>query len=574
MNTRIYRLHSSAFQEEVLQQVQEIFRENFAAVADYADKIPKLLDAPFTFGYRTILLVAERRPRRVSGFAIVIYFPEVKACYLDFMAVSKSVQGGGLGSSLYEAARELCVFLKARGLYFEVLPDDPALVTDPVELSNNRKRLRFYERYGARPIIGTKFEMPVDESAAPHLVFDGLGRSEPLRRKEAQAAVQVMLERKYSHMVDREYIHLVVSSFRDDPVRIRPPIYVKKNSIPKPPAAGRLAKSFALVVSDAEDLHYVKDSGYVERPARARVLREAALATGLFSVVKPKHAGESFLRAVHDADFLAYLETACKKLGTERPVYPYVFPIRRPERRPKELAVRAGYYCIDTFTPLYPHAYEGARRAASVAVAAAEEILRGVPVAYALCRPPGHHAERRVYGGFCYFNNAAVAAHRLSRKGKVAVLDIDYHHGNGTQNIFYGRADVLTVSLHGHPNFAYPYFSGFADERGEGDGEGFNLNLPLPEQTDEERYLEALTTALRRIERFDPIAIVLSAGFDILSGDPTGGFPMKPPFMEKIGRLVASLGPPLLVVQEGGYSLRNLRRGLPALFGGVAQSLL
>jgi acetoin utilization deacetylase AcuC-like enzyme len=246
--------------------------------------------------------------------------------------------------------------------------------------------------------------------------------------------------------------------------------------------------------------------------------------------------------------------------------------VRRPERKPKDLAIRAGYYCIDTFTPLDRNAYAAARSAIDAAVTAAEEILNGRPLAYALCRPPGHHAERRVFGGFCYFNNAAAAAHLFSRHGRVAVLDIDFHHGNGTQDIFYQRNDVLTVSLHGHPNYAYPYFSGFADERGDAGGEGFNFNIPLADGIGPEEYLAALSRATARIEKHRPAFLVVSLGFDTVRGDPTGGFTLTPLTLQEIGKRLAQLDVPLLVCQEGGYNLRNLRRGAPAFFRGIARN--
>jgi acetoin utilization deacetylase AcuC-like enzyme len=194
-------------------------------------------------------------------------------------------------------------------------------------------------------------------------------------------------------------------------------------------------------------------------------------------------------------------------------------------------------------------------------------------VAYAVCRPPGHHAQHRFFGGFCYFNNAAIAAQYLSSRGRVAVLDIDYHHGNGTQDIFYRRADVLTVSLHGHPNIAYPYFSGFADETGEAEGKGFNLNLPLAEHTDDAGYLKALERAAAVIRRYRPSCLVVSIGFDILKGDPTGSFTLSTRTMTEIGRRIAELGLPMLFVQEGGYNLRNLRSGVARLFQGVARGV-
>ncbi|MBD3291915.1 MAG: acetylpolyamine amidohydrolase, partial [Armatimonadia bacterium] len=191
----------------------------------------------------------------------------------------------------------------------------------------------------------------------------------------------------------------------------------------------------------------------------------------------------------------------------------------------------------------------------------------------AVCRPPGHHAERRVYGGFCYFNNAAIAAHHLSAHGTVAVLDIDYHHGNGTQDIFYQRSDVLTVSIHGHPDREYPYFSGFADETGEGEGAGFNRNLPLRPGTKSAAYLRSLAEALRVIRRFDPAFLVVSLGLDTLRGDPTGTFELTGGALGEVAGRVAALGPPMLIVQEGGYNLRSIRRGARAFFGRLAREI-
>lgn len=197
-------------------------------------------------------------------------------------------------------------------------------------------------------------------------------------------------------------------------------------------------------------------------------------------------------------------------------------------------------------------------RAVDCALSASTRLLEGQRLAYALVRPPGQHAERRLFGGFCYFNNSAVAAHFLSATGIVAVLDIDYHHGNGTQDIFCQRPDVLTVSIHGHPRFAYPYFKGFAEERGAGSGQGFNLNLPLPEWVSAERYKESLQRALRRIARFRPAFLVVGLGFDTGRGDPTGSWPLGPEDFRVNGRLLGALGLPTLVVQEGGYDTGQL----------------
>jgi len=207
------------------------------------------------------------------------------------------------------------------------------------------------------------------------------------------------------------------------------------------------------------------------------------------------------------------------------------------------------------------------------ALTAAEKLLEGYRLAYALVRPPGHHAERRTFGGFCYFNSAAVAAQYLSAYGKVAVLDIDYHHGNGQQEIFYERSDVLTISIHGHPRFTFPYFSGFAQERGAGPGEGYNVNVPLPESVDGERYRQVLGKVLRRLAKFGPRFLIVALGLDTARGDPTGTWSLRPKDFEANGMMIGALHLPTLVVQEGGYNNRvlgvNARRFLMGLWSGT-----
>jgi len=194
-------------------------------------------------------------------------------------------------------------------------------------------------------------------------------------------------------------------------------------------------------------------------------------------------------------------------------------------------------------------------------------------VAYALVRPPGHHAERGFFGGFCYFNNAAIAAHYLSQFGKVAILDIDYHHGNGQQDIFYRRKDVLTLSIHGHPRFAYPYFSGFADEQGDGDGVGYNVNYPLPETIDAEDYLRALRRAVKRVRDFSPTYLVVCLGLDTAKGDPTGTWHLRSRDFTTVGMEIGSLQRPCLVVQEGGYNSRSLGVNSRSFFYGLVSGL-
>ena len=333
-----------------------------------------------------------------------------------------------------------------------------------------------------------------------------------------------------------------------------------------PPTGG---ERIALVVSDQHAIHHVRERGYTEVPARIDAILKGIAPGGLFAEVAPRHFADAHVRAVHDGRFLSYLQRAPAGLPPGSAIYPYVLPIRNPARPPRELALRAGYYCIDTFTPLTRNAFLAARRAVDCALTAAREILRGRRLAYALVRPPGHHAERRAFGGFCYLNNAAIAAHYLSAHGPVAVLDLDYHHGNGTQEIFYQRADVLTISIHAHPRFAYPHFSGYADEMGAGEGLGHNLNLPLPEAVDGEAYRRALDRALRRLERFGPRFLVVSLGLDTALHDPAGSWSLGSKDFTLNGRLVGALRLPTLVVQEGGYYRRSLGRNAAGFFAGL-----
>ena len=184
-------------------------------------------------------------------------------------------------------------------------------------------------------------------------------------------------------------------------------------------------------------------------------------------------------------------------------------------------------------------------------------------------RPPGHHAERKAFGGFCYFNNAAIAAQYLCRFGTVAILDIDYHHGNGQQDIFYERADVLTISIHGDPDFAYPYFTGFPDETGSGPGKGFNINIALPEVQNGEQYRVALKSALAYVTQFAPKFLVVAFGLDPAKGDPTGTWSLGAKDFDENGRLIGALSLPTLIIQEGGYLTRTLGRNARNFFQGL-----
>ncbi len=571
---RIRRIYDSTLPSslDVISQVQAMLRDRFPGL-DEKDvaKINDQLLNPLKHRFRSYLLVADDSSRRVQGFALLLHAPDLRFCYLDFISAARFTAGRGVGSALYDRVREEALALGSPGVFFECLPDDPALCRDGEVLRQNASRLRFYERYGVRPVADTAYETPVREGGdcPPYLMFDGLGLGRPLGRDRAREIVRAILERKYGGVCPQSYIDMVVDSFRDDPVRFRDYVYVRPE--PRPPVAvrGPGFEPIALVVNDRHDIHHVRDRGYVEAPVRIRSILREILPGGLFETVEPRSYPERHIRAVHDGDFVDYLKKVSANVPADQSIYPYVFPIRNAARPPVDLPIRAGYYCIDTFTPLNQNAFLAAKRAVDCALAAADRILDGTPIAYALVRPPGHHAERRAFGGFCYFNSAAVAAHYLSAHGTVAILDIDYHHGNGQQNIFYARSDVLTVSIHGHPRFAYPYFSGFADETGEGEGEGSNVNYPLPERVDGALYLEALDRALRRIRRFGPRFVVVALGLDTAKGDPTGTWSLLAKDFERNGAAIGSLGRPVLVVQEGGYRARSLGVNARHFFQGL-----
>ncbi|HVO84643.1 MAG TPA: histone deacetylase family protein [Syntrophobacteria bacterium] len=327
----------------------------------------------------------------------------------------------------------------------------------------------------------------------------------------------------------------------------------------------------ALVVNEGHALHHIHDRGYVESPARIPAILRGISQTGLFTKLEPRRFSDRKIKAVHDSRFVNDLKRTCAAVEPRRSVYPYIIPIRNAHRPPRDLSLRAGYYAIDTFTPLHGNAYRAARGAVECALTAARSLLHGYRLAYALVRPPGHHAERRTFGGFCYLNSTAIAAHYLSARGRVAVLDVDYHHGNGTQEIFYERSDVFTISIHGHPRFAYPYFSGFAAERGRGVGVGYNLNIPLPESVTGDDYRQALARALRRLKRFDPHVLVVALGLDPAKDDPTGSWLLQAKDFEANGHMIGSFRVPTLVVQEGGYRVRSLGTNARHFFLGLWQ---
>jgi acetoin utilization deacetylase AcuC-like enzyme len=324
-----------------------------------------------------------------------------------------------------------------------------------------------------------------------------------------------------------------------------------------------------------------------EAPERAERIRARLGADGRFTFAAPSEHGTPPIEAVHDPAMVAFLATAWDELraaGEPPEPVPDTFlhvAVRDGMGRPPEPTTahgRFGYWCFETYTPLVEGSYPAARAAVDVALTAADLVARGERAAYGLCRPPGHHAPRAGFGGYCFFNNAAIVAHRWTADTgtKVAVLDVDYHHGNGTQQIFYARDDVLYVSLHGDPARAYPHFAGFADETGTGRGSGATRNLPLEEGCTDERFVAAIDEALDAIDAFGPAVVVVSLGVDTFRLDPLSDFAIEAPTFDVCGARVAGLGLPTVILQEGGYHLDtlgdNVHRWLEGF--GVAASTL
>lgn len=561
---------TSIANNDTIKQVREILTKQFPlAGKKELEKLSLQLNDPMKYKYRSILFVVENSLGKVKAFAMLLHMPDTKIAYLELISTAPGKTGGGIGSALYEYIREECLLLGVKGLFFECAIDDASIITNETILKQNIARMKFYEKYGVYPIINNVYSSPVNKGDQDlyYLMMDNLGENQPIDLKLGHKIVRTILERKYGELISKSQIDEVVRSFKDEYLKCRAPKYVRKPSIFKVALKDR--EKITLVVNEGHDIHHVQDLGYVEAPVRLPIILEALEKTGLFLRVQPKRSSDKLLKQVHLGEYVDYLRRACEIIEPGKSIYSVVFPLRNLKRPPKDVELRIGYYALDTFTPLNSNAYKAARGAVDCAVTAADAVLNGAHLSYALVRPPGHHAERRTLGGFCYFNSAAVAAHHLSGFGKVAILDVDFHHGNGTQDIFYERKDVLTISIHGDPRFAYPHFAGFKDERGEKDGEGFNINYPLPEETSPEQYRRTLIAALKQITGFKPSYLVISLGLDTAKADPTGTWSHEPEDFKEIGRLIGALKIQTVVVQEGGYRTQTLGENASNFFDGL-----
>jgi acetoin utilization deacetylase AcuC-like enzyme len=324
-----------------------------------------------------------------------------------------------------------------------------------------------------------------------------------------------------------------------------------------------------------------------EVPQRAEIVREAVEDAKLGPILPPQPQSLATAQRIHLPRYLEFLSqawaewTAAGHTNACMPAYwraPGMADASQPEKEPRTIEGRLGFWSFDTSSSIVAGTWDAVLSSYEVALTAAEAVLAGEPSAFALCRPPGHHAGSCFMGGYCFINNAAAAAERFRERGavRVAVLDVDYHHGNGTQEIFYNRADVMVVNIHADPRDEYPYFLGFAGETGGATGEGFNVNYPLPLGTDFAAYEAALRGAIARITAFKPDAVVVSLGVDTFEKDPISQFRLITADYPRMGRMIARLPGPVLFVMEGGYAVadagRNVLGVLQGFEGGYRRS--
>ncbi|WP_420450961.1 histone deacetylase family protein [Ilumatobacter sp.] len=313
-----------------------------------------------------------------------------------------------------------------------------------------------------------------------------------------------------------------------------------------------------------------------ESPERAELIRRALDDRG-WPTVGPDAVDHELLARVHTPDHLELLATAWDRWVERGESAPAAMPFAWPPRgssapRPDDLLGQLGYHSFSADTSIVAGTWAAVVASAAIATTAAARVLGGERTAYGLCRPPGHHASADQFGGYCYLNNAAIAAQRLLDGGRrrVGVLDVDYHHGNGTQSIFLDRDEVVTVSIHADPREEFPWFSGHADERGVRAGEGCNLNIPLPRGTGAARWGEALERALAELGAARIEALVVSLGVDTYVGDPLGTFELETADLERCGASVAGVDVPTVVVQEGGYAVDAVGLNVVAFLGGLS----
>ena len=301
-----------------------------------------------------------------------------------------------------------------------------------------------------------------------------------------------------------------------------------------------------------------------ERPERMEYILNEIKTRKLGAILDPVNFDMDIIYKIHDKKYVDFLNNAWNEwvaLGFKGEAIPTVYPSRsmNSDVVPTFIEGKLGYYCLANETSISEGTVEAAYESVKVALTAADMLDEEKSV-FALCRPPGHHASKDQYGGYCFFNNAAIAVEKLKEKGakRIFILDIDFHHGNGTQAIFYDRSDVFFVSLHGDPKDAFPHFLGHADEKGSGEGVGYNCNYPMPPGTPYDIWTKSLDDSISKIQYFSPDALIVSLGVDTYENDPISFFKLKSDDFFDVGRKIASINLPTLFVMEGGYAIKEI----------------
>lgn len=339
-----------------------------------------------------------------------------------------------------------------------------------------------------------------------------------------------------------------------------------------------------IIYSEKEKFHHPQHEWsegklipYQEKNIRALAIKNEAIKHGMGdSIIDCNEYPLSYIKKVMSPEMVDFIKS-CEDLGNGESVFPHVFPYRdfTPQftEHPRINLRKAGYYCFDVGIEIDNDTFIAAKASADVAVTGAELLLnKKEKVVFSLSRPPGHHAGYEFFGGYCIFNNAAIAAYQLAMKyDAVAILDVDFHHGNGTQDIFYEYPNVLYVSIHGDPSQNFPYFSGFEDEKGQKLGIGTTVNIPLPNGTGNSEYRHHLKAAIRKIKDFQPNVLVVSMGFDTYEKDPIGYFDLTTDFYEEIALMCGDIQVPILAVLEGGYGISDLHKNGYSFIKGLKQ---
>jgi GNAT superfamily N-acetyltransferase len=473
---RVRRVYDDVLPRDrhALAQVREILRAQFpgAPQAD-VETLAERLRNPFRYRFRTLLFVADDLAGHVKGFALASHEPMIGFVFLDYLASGARLTGRGIGGSLYQALRDEARALRVVGIFCECAPDLPEEVDDPETLRQNASRLRFYERFGARPIEHTDYRAPIQpgDRGLPFLVFDPIDRD-----RRCGAARRAKWCGRCSSASTRPCARPRTSNTwwppsGTTPWSLRAPRLPRTEALARPAPNGE--PPIPIVVNEAHQIHHVRDRGYVEAPVRVSAILSELERTGSTGGSSPSTSPTVTCSPCTRRSWCrtcAAAASRCRRASRSTPTCSR--SATRQGRRSRSRCAPAT--SASTPSRRSPQRLPGRPRAVDCALTAAARwsAAPGSPTRW--CARPATTPSTEVFGGFCYFNNTAIAAQYLSSLGRVAILDIDYHHGNGQQNIFYARDDVLTLSIHGHPRFAYPYFSGFEDERGWRAGEGFN----------------------------------------------------------------------------------------------------